>query len=67
NWDDSLCDQFALDGKSDLVLSGRREGKTLVLLLREGAVGKQITYLDRDRWRQEKLLWCVNGLAALTI
>ncbi|MFN5320794.1 MAG: DUF2341 domain-containing protein [Planctomycetota bacterium] len=66
NWDDSLCDQFALDGKSDLVLSGRREGKTLVLLLREGAVGKQITYLDSDRWSQEKLLWGVNGLAALT-
>ncbi|MFO0261066.1 MAG: hypothetical protein ACK53V_05515, partial [Planctomycetota bacterium] len=55
-----------LDGKSDLVLSGRREGKTLVLLLREGAVGKQITYLDSDRWSQEKLLWGVNGLAALT-
>lgn len=65
-WDDSLCDQFALDGKTDAVLSGSAEGKTLVLKLREGAVGKQITYLDSDRWSQEKLLWGANGLAALT-
>jgi hypothetical protein len=65
-WDDSLCDQFALDGKSDAVLSGSAEGKTLVLKLREGVVGKQITYLDSDRWSQEKLLWGANGLAALT-
>ena len=65
-WDAALCDQFALDGKSDVVLSGNVEGKTLVLQLREGAVGKQITYLDSDRWSQEKLLWGANGLAALT-
>jgi hypothetical protein len=66
NWDQSLCDQFALDGKSDVVLAGSVEGKTLVLKLREGAVGEQITYLDSDRWSQDKLLWGANGLAALT-
>jgi len=65
-WEASLCDQFALDGKSDVVLSGSAEGKTLVLQVREGATGKQITYLDSDRWSQEKLLWGANGLAALT-
>jgi hypothetical protein len=66
NWDQSLCDQFALDGKSDVVLAGSVEGKTLVLKLREGAVGERITYLDSDRWSQDKLLWGANGLAALT-
>jgi hypothetical protein len=34
--------------------------------LREGAVGNRLTYLDSDRWSQEKLLWGANGLAALT-
>lgn len=65
-WDQALCDQFALDGKPDAIRSGRAEGKTLVLQLREGATGRRITYLDSDRWSQDKLLWGVNGLAALT-
>jgi hypothetical protein len=65
-WDESLCDQFSLDGKPDVIGSGRVEESKLILQLREGAVGNRLTYLDSDRWSQEKLLWGANGLAALT-
>jgi hypothetical protein len=65
-WDDRLVSQFYLDGKPNLVKSGKIEGNSIILRVGGDAIHGRITYLDSAKWSQESILWGSNGVAALT-
>ena len=65
-WNDSLISEFYLNGKKGLVHSGRSEGKTLVLKLKESSEAPHITYIKENSWSQKRLLKGENGIPALT-
>jgi hypothetical protein len=64
-WDDSLANQFYLDGAKDKVANGSVSGNVVTLKLAAASTAQRITYLDSKSWSQEHLL-CGNGIAALT-
>ena len=65
-WNDSLANQFYLDGAPDKVASGSVAGKVLLLKLTAALPAHTITYLDSRSWREDNLLYGENGIAALT-
>ncbi|MCE9533181.1 MAG: DUF2341 domain-containing protein [Planctomycetes bacterium] len=67
-WDNSLANQFYLDGAKGKVASGSVAGSiiTLKLALAPPSLAKTITYLDSKEWSQKTLLRGENGIAALT-
>ena len=65
-WDDSLVNQFHLDGEQQQVLAGSAAGKRLTLQLKAPSKSRTITYLDSASWNPDHLLYGQNGLAALT-
>ena len=65
-WDERLAGQFYLDGERAAVVSGEARGNVLTLRLSGPSEATRITYLKEVDWSQEKLLFGVNGLAALT-
>ncbi|CAN5285067.1 hypothetical protein BH11PLA2_BH11PLA2_10290 [soil metagenome] len=65
-WDNTLADQFYLDGQKDKVATGTSTANTLSLKLTGAASAKTLTYLDSAAWSQAKLLRGENGIAALT-
>ena len=65
-WTTSLANQFYLDGIAEEVVSGVVSGRVLTLKLKEPSTARKITYLKEIAWSQDKLLFGVNGIAALT-
>ena len=65
-WNDSLTNQFYLDGAADQVASGIVSGNVLTLKLKTSATAQHITYLDSRSWKETNLLYGANGIAALT-
>ena len=65
-WDNSLVQQFYLDGKSGGILSGHVVGGVLTLDLGVPTTAKQISYLHEMHWSPDKLLMGTNGMAALS-
>ena len=65
-WNDSLANEFRLDGIKGKVASGFVLGNILTLRLKEQLKATMITYLDEMEWNQDKLLIGKNGIAALT-
>ncbi len=65
-WDDSLVNQFHLDGATGKVANGSVSGNVVTLKLSAPSMAQRITYLDSKSWSQEHLLRGANGIAALT-
>ena len=65
-WNDSLANEFRLDGIKGKVASGFVSGNILTLRLKEQLIATMISYLDEMEWNQDKLLIGKNGIAALT-
>jgi hypothetical protein len=65
-WNDSLINEFCLDGAKEKIASGSVSGNVLTLKLKEASTARKITYLKEMSWSQERLLIGKNGIAALT-
>ena len=65
-WQDSLTDQFYLDGFAEKGVTGAVSGNVVTLKLKETSAASKITYLKEMNWSQDKLLIGANGIAALT-
>jgi hypothetical protein len=65
-WNDSLINEFYLDGAKEQVASGASTGNVVTLKLTEASSAQKITYLKEMSWSQKRLLKGKNGLAALT-
>jgi hypothetical protein len=65
-WNDSLINEFYLDGAKGMVVSGTVSGNVVTLKLKEPSTAKKITYLKESNWSQDRLLIGANGIAALT-
>ena len=65
-WDDRLVGEFYLDGVKGKVNSGSVEGNALKLMLSESTTATRITYLKEIDWKQDRLLFGENGVAALS-
>ena len=65
-WNDSLINEFYLDGAKEKVASGSVSGNVVTLKLKEASTAQKITYLKEMAWSQERLLIGKNGIAALT-
>jgi hypothetical protein len=65
-WDDSLINEFYLDGVKEKVASASVAANTVTLNLKEASSADKITYLKETSWSQKRLLKGKNGLAALT-
>ncbi len=65
-WDDTLANQFYLDGTKDKVAGGSVSGNVLTLKLATPSTAQRITYLDSKSWSPDNLLYGANGIAALT-
>jgi len=65
-WNDSLINEFYLDGAKERIASGSVSGNMLTLKLKEASTARKITYLKEMSWSQERLLVGKNGIAALT-
>jgi hypothetical protein len=65
-WDNTLANQFYLDGQPNLVAAGTANVNRLTLKLRGPSQASKITYLDSAHWDPENLLYGANGIAALT-
>lgn len=65
-WNDSLVNEFYLDGAMDMVASGNVSGKVITLYLKAPSAAKKITYLKEMSWSQDRLIMGANGIAALT-
>ena len=65
-WEDSLVDEFRLDGEKGKVVSGSVSGNVLTLRLKAPVQATSISYLDETSWSQDRLLVGKNGIAALT-
>ena len=65
-WNDSLNNEFYLDGAKGMVVSGTVSGNVVTLKLKEPSTARKITYLKETNWSQDRLLIGANGIAALT-
>ncbi len=65
-WNDSLINQFCVDGMNDRFEVGAVSGNVLTLKLKQAGDAKRITYLREMSWSQEQLLIGKNGIAALS-
>jgi hypothetical protein len=67
-WQDTLVNEFRLDGVGGKVESGSVSGNVLTLKLKESAQAAKISYIDesRGKWSQDRLLMGKNGIATLT-
>jgi hypothetical protein len=65
-WDPQLAGEFYLDGIRDRFQGGNVSGNRLTLDLGTTADALAISYLDSERWSQDKLLRGENGIAAFT-
>ena len=65
-WNDSLINEFYLDGAKGMVVSGTVSGNVVTLKLKEPSTARKITYLKETNWSQDRLLIGANGIAALT-
>ena len=65
-WDDDLNSQFYLNGVSGAISSGRVQGNSLILSLKESSPAQNITYLQERSWKLDNILMGKNGIAALT-
>ncbi len=65
-WNDTLANEFYLDGEKSKVASGSTAGNILTLKLKESSKATRIKYLDEANWSQDRLLFGANGIAALT-
>ncbi len=65
-WNDSLINEFYLDGIKEKVASGAVSGNVVTLKLKETSTAQKITYLREMSWSQERLLIGKNNIAALT-
>lgn len=71
SWNDRCVDQFHIGSRRLDIESGSAEGERIVLRLKEpnsqeGSEPVLLTYVDSDSWGQDRLLFGVNGHAALT-
>jgi len=65
-WNDSLVNEFLLNGAKGKVASGVVSGNRLTLNLKESTQASKITYLDEMNWKQNNILIGKNRIAALT-
>jgi len=65
-WNDSLTNEFYLDGAKEKFATGSVSGNVLTLKLIEASTAQKITYLKEMSWSQERLLVGEDGIAALT-
>ena len=65
-WTEALTNQFYLDGKEGMVISGSVSGNVITLKLASASAAKTITYLIDRKWDPRNLLYGQNGIAALT-
>jgi hypothetical protein len=65
-WQDTLVNEFRLDGVKGKVESGSVSGNVLTLKLKESVQAAKISYIDEKDWSQDRLLMGKNGIAALT-
>lgn len=65
-WNDSLINEFYLDGVKELVASGSAAGNVVTLKLKVASTAQTVSYLNEKSWSQQRLLKGQNGLAALT-
>jgi hypothetical protein len=65
-WDESLINEFYLDGAKEMIALGTLSGNVVTLKLKERSSAQKITYLKEKSWSQKRLLKGNNGLAALT-
>lgn len=65
-WNDSLINEFHLEGANEKVASGAVSGNVVTLQLTSASSAQRITYLKEKSWSQKRLLKGKNGLAALT-
>lgn len=65
-WNDSLINEFYLDGEKEMVASGSAAGNVVTLKLKVASTAQYLTYLKEKSWSQKRLLKGNNGIAALT-
>ena len=65
-WQDSLADQFYLDGFAEQGVSGAVSRNVVTLKLKATSTARKITYLKEMNWSQDKLPIGANSIAALT-
>jgi hypothetical protein len=65
-WLDTIVGEFYLDGEKNKIASGTTAGNILTLKLKESSKATRIKYLDEANWSQVRLLFGINGIAALT-
>jgi hypothetical protein len=65
-WDDSLVNEFYLDGIRGQVATGSVAGVVVTLRLRGPSTARSITYLKEMSWSQKRLLTGKNKMVALT-
>lgn len=65
-WQDSLTNQFHLEGEPRQVEAGAANGNRLILKLKSPSKAVRVTYLDSAAWSPDNLLLGANGIAALT-
>jgi len=65
-WNDSLINEFYLDGADGMVASGSVSRNVVTLKLKASSDAKKITYLKEVKWSQDRLIMGANGIAALT-
>ncbi|MDA1143004.1 MAG: DUF2341 domain-containing protein [Planctomycetota bacterium] len=65
-WQDSLVNEFYLDGAKEEIASGTVSGNVVTLKLKGASTARKITYLKEKSWSQDRLLIGGNGIAALS-
>ena len=55
-WNDSLINEFYLDGAKRMVVSGTVSENTVTLKLKGPSSATKITYLKETDWSQDRLL-----------
>lgn len=65
-WNDSLINEFYLDGAKGMLASGSVSRNVVTLKLKASSDAKKITYLKEVKWSQDRLIMGANGIAALT-
>jgi hypothetical protein len=65
-WNDFAISEFYLDGANGEIASGSVSGNVVTLKLKAPSTAKKITYINENKWGQDKLIFGANGIAALT-
>lgn len=65
-WNERLIGEFYLNGEKDQVAAGSLNGNILTLRLKAPSAATRITYLKESAWSQDRLLFGVNHIAALS-